>query len=466
MVLDAELADGQKLVFDVNGSEFSLSGPIENLKIVAAEDYTVFRNDNSYLVTLTEDAFDGIFDAEAGSVSVSLFDGEEEIDSADGRYVTYANHVKDVGDVFPVDLALPDETSEPAFVLDRFDTTLAVIEVGALWCAPTIDLAEDFAAYLDLIDREFSPISILIEGELETVTSDAIDAQKFKTLYDLEQPVFAGTLAAALFDPGFIPHFMVVDQVTGEVLKTFSGVEAEDAAVQTAKSVFDALAEIETDGDMPGLELEGSAHSDLMAGSARADKIKGKNGSDEILAGVGNDTVWGQRGNDVIVGERGDDLIKGGNGKDVLYGERGNDVLLGGSGKDILSGGLGKDQLYGKNGDDTLLAGRGADYLYGGSGADRLYSSRGDDTLSGGEGPDSFIFQGVFAQETILDFDGPQDTLLFSGKITAGFDAAAIVSLAVVEDEGVRISIADAGEVFLEGIESTKGLEAAIEVVA
>ena len=90
------------------------------------------------------------------------------------------------------------------------------------------------------------------------------------------------------------------------------------------------------------------------------------------------------------------DRIVGTDADDDLTGSDGRDLMLGLAGNDALSGGRGDDQLEGGEGDDTLDGGAGRDILYGGG---------GNDLLTGGLGRDSFIFNGLFGDDTVTDFE-------------------------------------------------------------
>lgn len=79
------------------------------------------------------------------------------------------------------------------------------------------------------------------------------------------------------------------------------------------------------------------------------------------------------------------------------------------------SGSQGKDKLYGNDknnildasgGDDYLYGEEGHDVLYGGEGADELNGGEGSDVLKGGQGKDTYIFEGNFGRDIVIDSDG------------------------------------------------------------
>lgn len=497
--LNGDLTVDQHIVFNINGSTYSVDGPIANYDTVTGDGYTIFNNNNTLHINLKETESQKIFTDDGGTAFVALFEYGAVIDLAIGTYETFESKVTAEGDFVPTKLTLVDETNSSKLVLDAADTRLAIIEVGALWCPPTIGLAEDSENYTSSISKDFSAMTFLIAGYNQIYYADQTDASGFVAKYDLDFPVYSGNVLSVVFDGGYVPHFLIVDQITGEVLKTFTGVSAIDTGDITAPEAYSALAEIEAEGDTAGLTITGVGTSESLFGSARADTIRAGAGADYVDAGIGTDQVFGNEGEDVNIGGRGGDTLRGGLGADLFKGEQGDDRLKGGRGGDTLSGGLGEDVLKGQNGNDDLFGGRrkdvlsggnGADYLDGGKGDDRLfgndgddllfgdagndfssggngdediYASLGDDTLQGGAGADFFVFDANFDRETILDFSIAEDILSFEIALAAGLTAKNIADLAQVVSDGVLLQLAEAGDIFLQGLTSTSGLEAAIE---
>ena len=87
----------------------------------------------------------------------------------------------------------------------------------------------------------------------------------------------------------------------------------------------------------------------------------------------------------------GDDSIITKNGNDTIYAGSGNDSVDSGNGADIIFGESGNDNIYGGDGNDTLIGGSG------------------DDFLQGGEGNDTYIFNGKFDNDTVLNFKPNKD---------------------------------------------------------
>ncbi len=90
---------------------------------------------------------------------------------------------------------------------------------------------------------------------------------------------------------------------------------------------------------------------------------------------------------------------------DLIMGLTGNDYILSQKGNDVIFGGLGNDEI---------LAGEGHDQLFGGEGNDTLTGGEGADKLSGGTGKDTYIFDGNFGRDIVIDGDG-SGTIVING---------------------------------------------------
>ena len=137
-----------------------------------------------------------------------------------------------------------------------------------------------------------------------------------------------------------------------------------------------------------GVELNGTAGSDLIDGTAGGDVLNGLGGDDEILGSHGNDRIDGGAGND---------LLSGGNGNDTLIGGDGDDVLQDLSeGSDTLNGGEGNDHIVLRHGSRPVAE---AIRIDGGGGDDRVEfsSSNMDGTVAVnlGAGNDRFVLTGM-----------------------------------------------------------------------
>lgn len=112
-----------------------------------------------------------------------------------------------------------------------------------------------------------------------------------------------------------------------------------------------------------------------------------------------------------INGTAGSDVIDGTAGDDVLNGLGGDDEILGSHGNDRIDGGAGNDQLSGGNGNDTLIGGEGDDVLQD--------VGEGSDTLNGGEGNDHIVLRHgsrPVAETIRIDGGGGDDLVEFSSS--------------------------------------------------
>ncbi|MDF2368765.1 peroxidase family protein [Sneathiella sp.] len=101
---------------------------------------------------------------------------------------------------------------------------------------------------------------------------------------------------------------------------------------------------------------------------------------------------------------------------------------------------LAYDRIGGDEGDNILEGGEGSDLLLGFDGNDTLIGGAGNDQLEGGEGDDLFIFDHLFGNDLIKDFNDRHDTLdltlLELASIEEVTDAATQVGKDVVIDFG------------------------------
>ena len=152
-----------------------------------------------------------------------------------------------------------------------------------------------------------------------------------------------------------------------------------------------------------------AARGDLLAALTQAnlrneDDVSmpvGRSSAGTLVDLTSNRTVRLQGGNGIEVrfGTAQGELLQvtqGGRGK--FFGGDGNDSLIGAQIADYLEGGGGNDELNGQGGSDVLLGGDGNDTLDGGDNA--------ADRLIGGSGFDTYIFQGSWGSDTVLDADG------------------------------------------------------------
>lgn len=280
------------------------------------------------------DTLDTILATDTAKVTAKLLDEGKVVDAARQPYFVYpGDPVSEVGDHVPLTYALADQSGERSEILSGDELRPALIEIGGLWCAPSLRLARDNAEYAGGVWEDFD-VKTLLKADYDHETAQVSDADLFAQQYQLSHPVYTGGSIGELFYTTSIPFFLVVDQVTGEVLATFKGVVDGKGAVEDA---YDALARIEAEGDTPGLALTGTAGDDRLYGSARGDTLRGGGGYDRLLGGLGNDRLEGNRGGDILNGGRGDDVLDGGGGNDVFLPGLGSNRILGGAGDDSVS---------------------------------------------------------------------------------------------------------------------------------
>ena len=90
------------------------------------------------------------------------------------------------------------------------------------------------------------------------------------------------------------------------------------------------------------------------------------------------------------------------------------------TGADGFVGGNGNDRIYGLGGDDKLNGLKGNDVLEGGAGDDELNGGEGADILKGGQGKDTYVFDGDFGRDIVIDAGG-SGSLNINGKTISQF---------------------------------------------
>jgi VCBS repeat-containing protein len=226
------------------------------------------------------------------------------------------------------------------------------------------------------------------------------------------------------------------------------------------------------DGGADNDRINGNEGNDFIDGGSGNDSLIGADGDDTIVGGIGNDRLSGGNGNDSLDGSVGSDRMFGDDGNDVLVGGTLANNLDGGAGVDTMTGGGGSDNYYVDDTNDQVieLFGGGTDTVYtsanfvfglnvenafvvgeaavnvtgnaqanrmtgngaanvftglggidrfdGAAGDDVLIGGTGRDVLTGGSGADSFQFAefGSSNYDSVIDFNGSEDTILLSGQ--------------------------------------------------
>lgn len=123
---------------------------------------------------------------------------------------------------------------------------------------------------------------------------------------------------------------------------------------------------------------------------------------------------------DLITDDDSDKTIIGYHTDDNIYVFGGDDVIDARGGNDYIVVQSGNNQIDAGNGDDTIHLIDGNNHAYGGDENDTIISGRGNDLLEGGIGSDTYIFNGNFGQDTVLNFNPNQadkDVISISGSL-------------------------------------------------
>ena len=152
----------------------------------------------------------------------------------------------------------------------------------------------------------------------------------------------------------------------------------------------------------PGLDIDGTAGTDVRTGGGGVDNLSGGGGNDRLFGGAGNDRIEGGAGTDTLNGDIGDDLMYGGADRDFLGDSHGNDQLFGEGGRDfidvdrqLVTGTAPTTALLdGGDDDDSLtffgrIGGLDDATLNGGAGEDLITVIGGRNVIiNGGDGPE------------------------------------------------------------------------------
>jgi Ca2+-binding RTX toxin-like protein len=234
-----------------------------------------------------------------------------------------------------------------------------------------------------------------------------------------------------------------------------------------------------------GFEIDGTAFDDFLSGTNVVDRFRGGWGNDWMEGGEGNDSYFFNLGdgvdtivdtaalgaaNEVVFGSgiastdlrldlapdqsdpsSTDLLIRVGTNGDAVqldtfdrnnvFGPRTVESFRFADGSTLtddqllargfdLTGTEGDDQITGTNVVDRIVAGDGADVLRSGVGDDTLDGGLGNDRLVGGQGNDTYVFGPGSGQDSIVEFQGSQDTV----RIAPGVSPSDVVATRVNDD--------------------------------
>lgn len=213
-----------------------------------------------------------------------------------------------------------------------------------------------------------------------------------------------------------------------------------------------------------------SATVDLSRGNVKLDLVDGDqflaSGSLTLGTGINDARLLGVAAL-ALTGNAAANVLDGNAGANLMLGMRGNDMIRAGLGNDRIEGGDGNDRLLGQAGRDLLFGGNGNDLLRGGGGNDRMLGDLGNDTYLGEAGADQFVFVRTVGVDLISDFTLAQgDRLLLNDALWTGVLTAdqVVSSFASINLGDVVFDFGAGGSIRLDGITSTAGLAAAIEI--
>ncbi|MFT3779392.1 MAG: putative Ig domain-containing protein [Ottowia sp.] len=126
-----------------------------------------------------------------------------------------------------------------------------------------------------------------------------------------------------------------------------------------------------------------------------------------------------------------------------IFGTEGNDP--------DLMGDVEADHLYGGAGDDTLKGLGGDDHLEGGEGNDTLEGGAGADTLVGGLGTDTYVLEGAWGVDTVIDADGLGSIVVDGVTLTGGEAVGANAWQS--EDGNWRYALTETGDLIITGVD-------------
>jgi Ca2+-binding RTX toxin-like protein len=426
--LNRELSQGQSLeltygdvVLDIPW-DFPRSG-VNGVIAKTGQRVLVSVHENSVSIISPEDMADGhvvtatvIADGVRGPVATQEYTIYDK--PTDGEVGSFMN-----------DVAAKDALGRATTLLDSRSTQLALIDVSAAWCGPSIVAAQGHALTLQLLGDSFD-YKTLLQQDIQFGIAGVAEAARWKAIYNIpteDVVVFADAGASYQFMKYLdvpLPTFLIVDQVTGEVFGRFSG--AADVATT------------------PYLIAQGAASALDFVRSVAAEKgITASVPNDDLLRYDGGQ-LYGTVRADILTGYINDDLLDGGYGNDRLDGGDGDDVLLGGEGDDVLIGGQEVNPWAGLGftEQDILSGGGGDDRIFGGADADGIDGGTGDDVIDGGLG-DDVIKLSAHSGSDAIDGGAGFDQLDFStagGAVRFSVDAQGAQTFEIDNDDAAEAS--------------------------
>jgi len=187
-------------------------------------------------------------------------------------------------------------------------------------------------------------------------------------------------------------------------------------------------------GGLIGLSLGGNSEDNLIRGNAADDTLSGNDGNDVLRGLGGSNELFGGGDNDRLFATAGNNTMDGGTGNDKFFVRDADTVIIeaAGEGRDVVlatvdfeltagahvetlatvsSAGL---ALFGNELDQKVRGGAGNDVIGGGDG--------GNDNLVGKGGADTFVFEGDWGNDRVLDFEDGIDRISMVGTGVESFD--------------------------------------------
>lgn len=156
--------------------------------------------------------------------------------------------------------------------------------------------------------------------------------------------------------------------------------------------IFDNTPNLIT-GDDTLVAFNGNGDHDVILANDQNNMILVGNGDDTVQAGGGDDTI--------LVGE-GDDVIDGGAGNDLLDFRGLDSGLSNDVAANLSTGQVEVEYIF----DNDNLTIHNIEAVVTGSGDDMLVGNSGDNTLGGGAGSDTYLFNGAYDKDIVIDADG------------------------------------------------------------